>query len=143
MRNLVLLSDKVSKLAFRGSLRAVKEPALVSDPPSAVSPKVDAQLPSIRALVEPWSNASGHRTSARSSVPTFVGTDVGTNLPRRGDTLEIEPTTRAFSVGLLRLELRTSALSVLRSNQLSYSPDETVTLHQLHLTSQGSRSRTT
>src|SRR5208282_5152148 len=28
------------------------------------------------------------------------------------------------SVGLLRLELRTSALSVLRSNQLSYSPDE-------------------
>ena len=40
--------------------------------------------------------------------------------------------TCGFSVGLLRLELRTSALSVLRSNQLSYSPDETVTLHQLH-----------
>ncbi len=38
--------------------------------------------------------------------------------------------TRTFVVGLARIELATSALSVLRSNRLSYSPGKGMRLHQ-------------
>lgn len=75
--NLVLLSHKVSEFALGGSPRAVKEPALVPNSPSGISFEVNAQLPSVGALVEPWSNAAGHHTSAGHQSQHLLGLKLG------------------------------------------------------------------
>src|ERR1035437_4392778 len=66
-----------------------------------------------------------------SSGPTIVGPGVGPKSTEEVALRVIPPLSWVFVVGLGRIELPTSALSVLRSNQLSYSPaNGIVTLHQ-------------
>ena len=93
-------------------------------------PTEDSSPPTKLRLIASQGPDNTYTTATIPALP--ASSSAALELHICGMTLEITPTNRAFSVGLLRLELRTSALSVLRSNQLSYSPDETVTLHQLH-----------
>src|SRR5664279_4726925 len=76
---------------------------------------------------------SGPRYRRSRPHPTAVTGDrvaqssLAPAIPELGSTL----LTWDFTVGLARIELATSALSVLRSNQLSYSPgNRCTTLHQ-------------
>src|SRR5664280_1726380 len=104
----------------------------MSDPTVGVTSHVDAQLPGVRTSVGTFPNAPCH---AKSSGPIYPGQQVWPKCwPEVSGEAILKarpPLSWVFLVGLARIELATSALSVLRSNQLSYSPgNRCTTLHQ-------------